>query len=134
MVYLNIYIFTQTLSSWKKVNDFLKCNISTYVGVGWGGLGWGGMGWGEVRWGEVIKITKWSLRTKLPMRLFSGNMIEKMVVTCGTKIEVTPWVEILRQQISQSYHSASCKPQSLKVFFLTFNDMWFNLPVCKVTA
>ncbi|XP_041355450.1 rho guanine nucleotide exchange factor 7-like isoform X1 [Gigantopelta aegis] len=45
----------------------------------------------------------------------SGNMIEKMVVTCGTKIEVHPWVEILRQQINQSYHSASSKPQSLKV-------------------
>ncbi|XP_067668718.1 rho guanine nucleotide exchange factor 7-like isoform X4 [Haliotis asinina] len=49
----------------------------------------------------------------------SGNMIEKMVVTCGTKVEVGPWLETLRQQVNQTYHSSSTKPQSLQISIST---------------
>ncbi|XP_048258270.1 rho guanine nucleotide exchange factor 7-like isoform X3 [Haliotis rufescens] len=49
----------------------------------------------------------------------SGNMIEKMVVTCGTKVEVGPWLDTLRQQVNQTYHSSSTKPQSLQISIST---------------
>ncbi|XP_055955634.1 rho guanine nucleotide exchange factor 7 isoform X2 [Patella vulgata] len=45
----------------------------------------------------------------------SGNMIEPMVITCGTKLEVSSWVEILRQQIKQALNTGSTKPQSLQI-------------------
>ncbi|ESO85916.1 hypothetical protein LOTGIDRAFT_130072, partial [Lottia gigantea] len=45
----------------------------------------------------------------------SGNMIEPMVITCGTKNEVLTWVDILRQQIKQAINTGSTKPQSLQV-------------------
>ncbi|XP_060078737.1 rho guanine nucleotide exchange factor 7-like isoform X5 [Ylistrum balloti] len=45
----------------------------------------------------------------------SGNMIEEIIVTCGTKTEATSWVEALKQQVSLSLTSGTTKPQSLQI-------------------
>uniref|UniRef100_A0A0B7BCF0 DH domain-containing protein n=2 Tax=Arion vulgaris TaxID=1028688 RepID=A0A0B7BCF0_9EUPU len=50
----------------------------------------------------------------------SGPMIEKITVLCGTRMEVTAWLEILNQQLSQSGNpSSSTKPQPLQVHMTT---------------
>lgn len=48
----------------------------------------------------------------------SGPMIEKITVLCGTKSEVTIWLDILNQQLSLSGVSSS-KPQSLQVLMMS---------------
>ncbi|XP_021380056.1 rho guanine nucleotide exchange factor 7-like isoform X5 [Mizuhopecten yessoensis] len=45
----------------------------------------------------------------------SGNMIEEIIVTCGTNTEATSWVEALKQQVSLSLTSGTTKPQSLQI-------------------
>lgn len=45
----------------------------------------------------------------------SGNMIEEIIVTCGTKTEAVAWVEALKQQVSLSLTSGTTKPQSLQI-------------------
>ncbi|XP_033760988.1 rho guanine nucleotide exchange factor 7-like isoform X3 [Pecten maximus] len=45
----------------------------------------------------------------------SGNMIEEIIVTCGTTTEATSWVEALKQQVSLSLTSGTTKPQSLQI-------------------
>ncbi|CAG2227573.1 ARHGEF7 [Mytilus edulis] len=43
----------------------------------------------------------------------SGNMIEKITVTCGTNTEVKAWLDHLKQQAN--YTSGTTKPQSLQI-------------------
>ncbi|KAH9491805.1 Rho guanine nucleotide exchange factor 7 [Bulinus truncatus] len=50
----------------------------------------------------------------------SGPMIEKITVLCGTKSEVTAWLDILNQQLAQTISpSSSSKPQSLQVHMIS---------------
>ena len=51
----------------------------------------------------------------------SGPMIEKLIVTCGTKMEVTAWLEVLRNLASgkPAPNPVSVKPQSLQVLSST---------------
>lgn len=45
----------------------------------------------------------------------SGNMIESMLVTCGTKAEVNSWLEALKNYVVHKQTSPSSKPVSLIV-------------------
>jgi hypothetical protein len=45
-----------------------------------------------------------------------GPMIEKMVVTCGTQVEVTSWMEALKNHVVPN-PSALSKPVSIQVGF-----------------
>lgn len=45
----------------------------------------------------------------------SGPMIEKLVVTCGTKMEVAAWLEILHNIAKHPVNPVSVKPQSLQI-------------------
>ncbi|XP_025080304.1 rho guanine nucleotide exchange factor 7-like isoform X4 [Pomacea canaliculata] len=45
----------------------------------------------------------------------SGPMIEKMTVTCGTKMEVAAWLDVLRCTSRQPVNPVSVKPQSLQI-------------------
>ena len=45
----------------------------------------------------------------------SGNMIENMIVTCGTKAEVTSWLEALKNHVIPTPSTTSSKPVSLQV-------------------
>nr|KAG5687919.1 hypothetical protein BaRGS_014368 [Batillaria attramentaria] len=44
----------------------------------------------------------------------SGPMIEKLVVTCGTKMEVAAWLEVLGNTTKHPVNPVSVKPQSLQ--------------------
>ncbi|XP_071164605.1 rho guanine nucleotide exchange factor 7-like isoform X6 [Mytilus galloprovincialis] len=50
----------------------------------------------------------------------SGNMIEKITVTCGTNTEVKAWLDHLKQQAN--YTSGTTKPQSLQVCLNTLQE------------
>ncbi|XP_052105073.1 rho guanine nucleotide exchange factor 7-like isoform X7 [Mytilus californianus] len=50
----------------------------------------------------------------------SGNMIEKITVTCGTNSEVKAWLDHLKQQAN--YTSGTTKPQSLQVCLNTLQE------------
>ncbi|CAL1533996.1 unnamed protein product [Lymnaea stagnalis] len=52
----------------------------------------------------------------------SGPMIEKITVLCGTKSEVTTWLDILNQQLSLSGVTSS-KPQSLQVLMVKLTGL-----------
>ncbi|KAK7466802.1 hypothetical protein BaRGS_00037118, partial [Batillaria attramentaria] len=45
----------------------------------------------------------------------SGPMIEKLVVTCGTKMEVAAWLEVLGNTTKHPVNPVSVKPQSLQI-------------------
>ncbi|GFR94538.1 rho guanine nucleotide exchange factor 7 [Elysia marginata] len=56
----------------------------------------------------------------------AGPMIEKITVLCGTRLEVTAWLDILRQQLSQSGYqpppssaSSSAKPQPMQMHMIS---------------
>ncbi|KAK3783515.1 hypothetical protein RRG08_008852 [Elysia crispata] len=55
----------------------------------------------------------------------SGPMIEKITVLCGTRLEVNAWLDILRQQLSQSGHppsssaASSAKPQPMQMHMIS---------------
>ncbi|KAK3095863.1 hypothetical protein FSP39_020103 [Pinctada imbricata] len=46
----------------------------------------------------------------------SGNMIEKITVTCGTRTEAVAWIDSLSQQVNVTQISGTTKPQSLQIF------------------
>ena len=49
------------------------------------------------------------------LTFISGNMIENMIVTCGTKAEVTSWLEALKNHVIPTPSTTSSKPVSLQV-------------------
>ncbi|XP_005102589.2 uncharacterized protein LOC101857260 [Aplysia californica] len=50
----------------------------------------------------------------------SGPMIEKITVVCGTRTEVSSWLDVLTQQLSQSGNpTPSAKPQPLQVHMIS---------------
>lgn len=45
----------------------------------------------------------------------SGNMIEKIIVTCLTASELNSWLDALKQQVNITQTSGTTKPQSLQI-------------------
>ena len=66
----------------------------------------------------------------------SGPMIEKLIVTCGTKMEVTAWLEVLRNLASgkPAPNPVSVKPQSLQVRRSTCSCLSSGLLGCVMCA
>ncbi|XP_055867925.1 rho guanine nucleotide exchange factor 7 isoform X2 [Biomphalaria glabrata] len=65
----------------------------------------------------------------------SGPMIEKITVLCGTKGEVTAWLDILHQTLTQSVNPApSSKPQSLQVHMISTSQPSVSTVVSAKTA
>lgn len=50
-------------------------------------------------------------------------MIEKLTVTCGTKMEVTSWLEVLKNMARQALNPVPVKPQSFQVKS-SYNQIW----------
>ena len=51
----------------------------------------------------------------IDVSLLPGNMIENMIITCGTKAEVMSWLEALKNHVVQTQSTTSSKPVSLQV-------------------